>query len=75
VGNTQLIACELSYFYHHSSCFTSETTVEVMFFRRIVDSIGLVECRDGNRKSRGSSHDRVDAELEVEVPSDVYQTL
>jgi hypothetical protein len=50
VGYVQLIPCELSYCYHHSSCFVSETSVEIMFLKRIVDSVGLVECRDGDRK-------------------------
>jgi hypothetical protein len=54
--------------YHHSSCFTTETSVEVMSCKRIVDSIGLVECRDGDRKKLGWVYDRVDAEWEVEVP-------
>jgi len=53
VGYMQLIPCELSYCHHHSSCSTSETSVEVMFYKRIVDSLGLVVCRDGNRKKTG----------------------
>jgi hypothetical protein len=47
-----------------------------MFYKRIVDSLGPVECRDGNKKKLGVIYrERVDAELEVGVPSEVHQTL